>query len=71
MSEADEFNGFLPKQKLDQDKLSVEIPADQSPSYPDRIPSGYEPMGEVELRGRLSLCLKWMRSTAPFRLGCC
>ncbi|QZZ22188.1 hypothetical protein J5X98_07300 [Leptothermofonsia sichuanensis E412] len=53
MNEKDEFNQFFPDESLDKDKLSVEIPAEQNPLYPERIPSGYEPMGEIQLRGRV------------------
>ena len=41
---------FLPE--TESDRLSIEIPA-EPPRHPyDRIPSGYDPMGEVALRGR-------------------
>jgi hypothetical protein len=53
MNEKDEFNQFFPDESLDKDNLSVEIPAEQKPLYPERIPSGYEPMGEIQLRGRV------------------
>lgn len=52
MSQKDEFKQFFPDEGLDKDKLSVEIPAEQKPVYPERIPSGYEPMGEIQLRGQ-------------------
>jgi hypothetical protein len=54
MTQEDESNGFLPENKLDEDKLSIEIPAQQMPIHPDRIPSGYDPMGEIQLRGQAS-----------------
>ena len=54
MTEEDEFKRFLPEEKLDEDKLSIEIPAQQTPVHPDRIPSGYDPMGEIQLRGQAS-----------------
>ncbi len=37
---------------LDQDNFKVEIPTDSRPTYGDRIPSQYDPMGQVYLRGR-------------------
>jgi hypothetical protein len=33
-------------------KLSIEIPPDRPLPY-DRIPSSFEPMGEIQLRGRI------------------
>lgn len=52
MTEENGFNSFLPE-KRKKDDLFVEIPAQQTPP-PDRIPSGFDPMGEIELRGRAS-----------------
>ncbi|MEG4029032.1 MULTISPECIES: hypothetical protein [unclassified Microcoleus] len=52
MSENDESKQFLPDHKLDTDRIVVEVPADQKSPYQERIPSGYEPMGEIYLRGR-------------------
>ncbi|UBF30310.1 hypothetical protein K9N68_34415 (plasmid) [Kovacikia minuta CCNUW1] len=56
MSEKGKFDQFLPNddEKLDRDKLSIEVPAEQRPVQHDRIPSGYDPMGEIHLRGRVS-----------------
>ena len=54
MNNNDDLNQFLPKDNpVDPDKLSIEIPAEQHPTPYDRVPSGYEPMGEIELRGRV------------------
>jgi hypothetical protein len=52
MSENDEPNQFFRHDKLDEDRLFVEVPAEQKPPYQERIPSGYDPMGEIYLRGR-------------------
>ena len=52
MSENDESKQFLPDDKLDTDRIVVEVPAEQRSPYQERIPSGYEPMGEIYLRGR-------------------
>ncbi|MBW4458441.1 MAG: hypothetical protein KME55_40940 [Nostoc indistinguendum CM1-VF10] len=35
-----------------RDKIRVEIPAEREPTYRQKIPSGYDPMGEIYLRGR-------------------
>ncbi len=47
----DDLNRFLPNENLDNDKLSVEIPAEQ-PIAAERIPSGFDPMNEIQLRGQ-------------------
>ena len=52
MSENDEPKQFFRDEKLDEDRLFVEVPAEQKPPYQERIPSGYDPMGEIYLRGR-------------------
>ncbi|MEG4508089.1 hypothetical protein QUA81_31255 [Microcoleus sp. F6_B4] len=52
MSKNDESKQFLPDDKLDTDRIVVEVPAEQKSPYQERIPSGYEPMGEIYLRGR-------------------
>uniref|UniRef100_A0A832M6T2 Uncharacterized protein n=1 Tax=Oscillatoriales cyanobacterium SpSt-402 TaxID=2282168 RepID=A0A832M6T2_9CYAN len=52
MSEKDELNRFLPDENLNNDKLSVEIPAEQHPVSPQKVPSGFDPMGEIQLRGQ-------------------
>lgn len=53
-SASDQFKQYLPDENnLDKDKLSIEIPAEQHPTQYDRVPSGYEPMGEIQLRGRI------------------
>lgn len=51
MSKKDEFDDFLPERK--PENYSIEIPAEQRPFENNRIPSGYDPMGEIELRGRV------------------
>jgi hypothetical protein len=52
MSENDDHNKFFRDQKLDEDQIFVEIPVEQKSPYQERIPSGYDPMGEIYLRGR-------------------
>jgi hypothetical protein len=52
MSNNDEHKQFLPDNKLDSERIVVEVPADPKPSYQEKIPSGYDPMGEIYLRGR-------------------
>jgi hypothetical protein len=53
-SQNNQFNRYLPDEnRLDRDKLSIEVPAEQHPLEYDRVPSGYDPMGEIQLRGRV------------------
>lgn len=56
MSNNDDYRKFLPDQEepIDREHIVVEIPADQPSPYQERIPSGYDPMGEIYLRGRAS-----------------
>lgn len=51
MSKNNEHQRFLPKDNSD-DPIIIEVPADPKPPYQERIPSGYDPMGEIYLRGR-------------------
>ncbi len=51
MNNNNDPNQFLPGNNSDLDKLSIEIPAEQ-PVSPERIPAGYEPMSEIQLRGQ-------------------
>lgn len=52
MNENNESNQFFRNEKLEEDKIFVEVPTDQQSPYHERIPSGYDPMGEIYLRGR-------------------
>jgi hypothetical protein len=52
MSKNDDYKQFLPDDELDSEQIVVEVPADPKPPYQERIPSGYDPMGEIYLRGR-------------------
>lgn len=52
MNNNDVLNQFLPKDESSDDKLSIEIPADSSPMTSERMPSGFDPMGEIQLRGQ-------------------
>lgn len=47
------FNSFLPEEPPNRDNLSIDIPA-EPPLSVERVPSGYDPMGEIELRGRVA-----------------
>lgn len=52
MSNSNEPNPFFDDDKVNKDELFIEVPPDQTPPYQERIPSGYDPMGEIHLRGR-------------------
>jgi hypothetical protein len=43
---------YLNDNSLDEDKIFIEIPAEQRPVDYERLPSGFDPMGEIYLRGR-------------------
>jgi hypothetical protein len=48
----DNSRQFFGDEKLDEDQLFVEVPAEQKSPYQERIESGYDPMGQIYLRGR-------------------
>ncbi|MEQ9239052.1 hypothetical protein [Coleofasciculus sp. E2-BRE-01] len=52
MSNPNDPNPFFDDDEVNKDKLFIEVPPDQTPPYQERIPSGYDPMGEIYLRGR-------------------
>ncbi|PSB05162.1 hypothetical protein [Merismopedia glauca] len=45
-------NNFFQPQEFTEDKLRVEIPPETSLIQGDRVPNGYDPMGQVYLEGR-------------------
>jgi hypothetical protein len=52
MSKNNDYKQFLPDDELDGERIVIEVPADPKTPYQERIPSGYDPMGEIYLRGR-------------------
>jgi hypothetical protein len=46
-----DFNKYLPDENGEPEKLSIEIPAEQRLN-PEKTPSGFDPMGEIQLRGQ-------------------
>jgi hypothetical protein len=52
MKDKDEREPYLPHRKLDKDRLIVEIPLESKIPYPDRLPSGFDPMQSIDLEGR-------------------
>ncbi|MDZ8187535.1 MAG: hypothetical protein RMX96_22130 [Nostoc sp. ChiSLP02] len=52
MSNNDEPENFFGQgSNSTTDKIRFGIPAELEPTYEERIPSGYDPMGEIYLRG--------------------
>jgi hypothetical protein len=51
MKDKDEREPYLPHRKLDKDRLIVEIPLESKMPYPDRLPSGFDPMQSIGLEG--------------------
>jgi len=45
-------NQYFTHERLDANKIIVEIPAEQRSVYQERLPSGFDPMGEIYLRGQ-------------------
>jgi hypothetical protein len=53
MNNDDEDNQpFFNEDSSNPDKIFVEIPPEHNYPYHQKIPSGYDPMGEIYLRGR-------------------
>ncbi|MDZ4871567.1 MAG: hypothetical protein CLLPBCKN_000955 [Chroococcidiopsis cubana SAG 39.79] len=48
----DERQQFPSNNKLDPEQIVVEVSVAPKPPYQEKIPSGYDPMGEIYLRGR-------------------
>ncbi|BAY86937.1 hypothetical protein NIES267_64480 [Calothrix parasitica NIES-267] len=48
----DEFQKFLPNEGLESPPIVYEVPSEVETPYQEKIPSGYDPMSEIELRGR-------------------
>lgn len=52
MSNDNENKDFFRDYDKPQDKLSVDIPVSPEPTHIEKIPSAYDPMGEIYARGR-------------------
>ena len=50
--DANPFPKDIARAKVNSDDLVVELPSHSPSPYQERIPSGYDPMGEIYLRGR-------------------
>ena len=48
----DDAQQFLPDDAIDPDRIVVDVPVDPQSPYQEKIPSGYDPMGSIYLRGR-------------------
>jgi hypothetical protein len=52
MRDNDERDRYLPDRKSEKDRLFVEIPAETKTPYPEKVPSGYDPIQSIRLEGR-------------------
>jgi hypothetical protein len=52
MRDNDERDRYLPDRKSEKDRLFVEIPAETKNPYPEKLPSGYDPIQSIRLEGR-------------------
>lgn len=52
MAENDEFKKFIPDEGFESPPIVYEIPSETEIPHQEKIPSGYDPMSEIELRGR-------------------
>lgn len=52
MSENDDSKQFFPDDEIDRDRIIIEVPINPKSPYEERVPSGYDPMSEIYLRGR-------------------
>lgn len=52
MRENDENDQYLPQGQPEKERLFVEIPATLKRPYPERLPSGYDPIQSIRLEGR-------------------
>ncbi len=52
MRDNDDQNTYLPHRNSDKDRRIVEIPIESRMPYPDRLPSGYDPVQSIGLEGR-------------------
>ncbi len=64
MNENDEAKQIFGTEELDEGKLFIEVPAEQKTHYQEKIPSGYDPMGEIYLRDGEVLSPKFLAGNA-------
>jgi hypothetical protein len=50
--EHDNQDYFKRDRNTEPEKFVVEIPPEKPPAYHEKLPSGFDPMGEIYLRGR-------------------
>ncbi|WP_414620078.1 hypothetical protein [Calothrix sp. CCY 0018] len=51
MSENDEFKQFLPDEEFESEQIVYSVSVNDEPTYQEKMPSGYDPMGRIELEG--------------------
>ncbi|MBW4574598.1 MAG: hypothetical protein KME08_04875 [Aphanothece sp. CMT-3BRIN-NPC111] len=52
MNEDNEYKKYFRDEGLDKGEISYDIPAEQKLPFQEKLPSGYDPMGEIYLEGR-------------------
>ncbi|MCJ8279030.1 MAG: hypothetical protein MJK14_03565 [Rivularia sp. ALOHA_DT_140] len=52
MAQNDEFKKFIPDEGFESSPIVYQVPSETEIPHQERIPSGYDPMSEIELRGR-------------------
>lgn len=52
MRENDEFKKFLPDKEFESPPIVYEVPSEIEIPHQEKIPLGYDPMSEIQLRGR-------------------
>ncbi|MGD1871598.1 MAG: hypothetical protein ACFB02_00945 [Mastigocoleus sp.] len=48
----DQYKKFIPHTEIDHEKIVVEVSPNLDYPYKSRVPNGYDPMGEIQLRGK-------------------
>ncbi|NEQ55267.1 MAG: hypothetical protein F6K11_34975 [Leptolyngbya sp. SIO3F4] len=75
MSDQNEYQQYFPNNQFSRDDLVIDVPTEPRSPYVERIPSGYDPMGEIYLRGRAYRGLAggripwWVLMTGWFTFG--
>jgi hypothetical protein len=71
----DDRNLYLPHRNTEKDRLIVEVPIEAKMPYPDKLPSGYDPVQSIGLEGRAFRGLAggrmpwWILATGWFFFG--
>lgn len=61
-----DFEGHFVEYAPKPDEIRIDIPANSAPSYQERMPLGYDPMGSIELEGRAFRRIFKKRGVSPW-----